>query len=195
MNIEQEIRDQIENIKKLKQEVGYINNHLSILEGFCQQDKQKWIDDAYEDGFRDGKKEKENIHDANVRDAWERGRDAAWEAARKLFSSMADSDIEKAFPIEWNNGGFNALMNLQPQEAIEKLKAYEEKQEADSIKVGDCVCEKQTDPRDFGVVTWASEDSCYVMWKDGSSGIRRKELLCKTGKHYDIQSILEAMRT
>ena len=46
---------------------------------------------------------------------------------------MADSDIEKAFPVEWNNGGFNALINLQPQEAIAKLKAYEEKNAEDEI--------------------------------------------------------------
>ena len=63
-------------------------------------------EEAYKDGVKDGRSE-------------------AWEAAKKLFSTMAESDIEKAFPIEWNSGGFNALINLQPQEAIAKLKAYE----------------------------------------------------------------------
>ena len=103
MNIEQEIRAQIEKNKGLKLAVGEINNHLSILEGLLRNERddvQKQADEAYQ-----------------------RGLDDAWEAARKLFSSMADSDIEKAFPIEWNNGGFKALMNLQPQEAIAKLKA------------------------------------------------------------------------
>ena len=80
-----------------------------------------------------------NEHYGELQDeAYQRGLEDAWEAAKKLFSSMADSDIEKAFPIEWNNGGFKALMNLQPQEAITKLKAYEDKQK-DRIEVGDIV--------------------------------------------------------
>ena len=75
-----------------------------------------------------------NGHFSDLQDtAYQRGLDDAWECARKLFSSMADSDIEKAFPVEWNNGGFNALINLQPQEAIAKLKAYEEKNAEDEI--------------------------------------------------------------
>ena len=117
MNIEQEIRAQIEKNRGLKLAVGEINNHLSVLEGLLRNerdDAQKRVDDAYQKGLDD-----------------------AWEAAKKLFSSMADSDIEKAFPIEWNNGGFKALMDLQPQEAINRIKAYEEQKADEEIKVGD----------------------------------------------------------
>ena len=139
-----------------------------------------------------------NEHFGDLQDtAYQRGLDDAWEAARKLFPSMADSDIEKAFPIEWNNGGFNALMNLQPQEAIEKLKAYEEKQKADDeIKVGD-------------EVNWLGD--CFVVTRifqprnmkeqcDGidDDGCVYHDVLMddleKTGRHFDIASILEDMR-
>ena len=133
-----------------------------------------------------------NEHYGSLQDeAYQRGLEDAWEAAKKLFSSMADSDIEKAFPIEWNNGGFKALMNLQPQEAIAKLKAYEDKQK-DRIEVGDIV----EVYGNLGVVTYMYElEACVMMIEDGSSGNWNLNELKKTGKHYDIASILEAMRT
>jgi hypothetical protein len=99
-----------------------------------------------------------NEHYGELQDmAYQRGIDDAWEAARKLFSSMADSDIEKAFPIEWNNGGFKALMNLQPQEAIEKLKAYEEQKadgEMDEKITGFLDCNGYTIDEVFNRLKW-----------------------------------------
>ena len=139
-----------------------------------------------------------NEHYGELQDeAYQRGLEDAWEAAKKLFSSMADSDIEKAFPIEWNNGGFKALMNLQPQEAIAKLKAYEDKN-SDRIEVGDEV--EWTG--DKYVVTYlnydieTSEITDYdLLAYDGSVVDHVKKCaFTKTGKHYDIASILEAMR-
>ena len=137
-----------------------------------------------------------NEHFGELQDeAYHAGLNDAWEAAKKLFSSMADSDIEKAFPIEWNNGGFKALMNLQPQEAIAKLKAYEDKQK-DRIEVGDevewdgdCfIVTKIFQPRNM-------KEQCDGIDDDGSvyHDILMEDLK-KTGKHYDIASILEAMR-
>ena len=111
---------------------------------------------------------------------------------------MADSDIEKAFPIEWNNGGFKALMNLQPQEAIAKIKAYDDKH-SDRIEVGD---EVEWDGDKY-VVTYLNYDietskitDYDLLAYDGSVVDHVKKCaFTKTGKHYDIASILEAMRT
>lgn len=55
MNIEQEIRNEIDNIKQLKIDVGDINNHLSILEGLCRERNQKAVENAYQRGLDDGK--------------------------------------------------------------------------------------------------------------------------------------------
>ena len=140
-----------------------------------------------------------NEHFGELQDtADQRGLDDAWEAARKLFSSMADSDIEKAFPIEWNNGGFNALINLQPQEAIAKLKAYEEKQKAeDEIKVGDEVVWTE-DENAVIVVTSVYTDTnmewCDGVCKDGKAYSILTKNARKTGRHFDIEKILEAMK-
>ena len=134
-----------------------------------------------------------NEHYGQMQDeAYQRGLEDAWEAAKKLFSSMADSDIEKAFPIEWNNGGFKALMNLQPQEAIAKLKAYEDKP-SDRIEVGDEVATETG--KKYTVVSFGDGGTVCGFNMDGKwTGWKPKEVT-KTGKHYDIQSILEAMRT
>ena len=135
-----------------------------------------------------------NEHYGELQDeAYQRGLEDAWEAAKKLFSSMADSDIEKAFPIEWNNGGFKALMNLQPQEAIAKLKAYEDKN-SDRIEVGDEVRTRDGAPSHTFLVTKVIDSHVYGISDDGSWDYWTKDEVTKTGKHYDIASILEAMR-
>lgn len=168
----------VEDLEELNSD--YINEHFSDLQ-----------DTAYKKGLHDGESK------CGYCNEYQRGLNDAWEAAKKLFSSMADSDIEKAFPIEWNNGGFNALMNLQPQEAIEKLKAYEEKQKHDDkIEVGD-------------EVNWLGD--CFIVTRifqphnmkeqcDGidDDGCVYHDVLMddleKTGRHFDIASILEDMR-
>lgn len=139
-----------------------------------------------------------NEHFGELQDeAYQAGLNDAWEAAKKLFSSMADSDIEKAFPIEWNNGGFKALMNLQPQEAIAKLKAYEDKP-SDRIEVGDVV-ERYVDGKLDSKGIYLQEDGGYWRCLFDTGAVLMtfaypKGQFKKTGKHYDIQSILEAMR-
>ena len=154
----------------------YINEHYGDLQ-----------DTAYKKGLHDGESKCRYCNE------YQRGLEDAWECAKKLFSSMADSDIEKAFPIEWNNGGFYALMNLQPQEAIEKLKAYEEKQKTDEIKVGDEVKAIYNDI--LGTVTNVNGFEVCVLWRDGSVGMWRVDELIKTNRHFDISSILKEMQS
>lgn len=63
----------------------------------------------------------------------------------------------------------------------------------DKIEVGDEVEPFYTDIT--GVVTLIDGDTIYVLWRDGSSTstLKLKEVT-KTGRHFDIQSILEAMK-
>ena len=78
-------------------------------------------------------------------------------------------------------------------EAIAKLKAYEEKQKAeDEIKVGDEVTPKRASWK--GVVVGIDDDNAMVMTSDGYSAMYQIEILCKTGRHFNIASILEDMR-
>lgn len=163
----------------------YINENFGELQ-----------DAAYQKGLEEGKKAFDLL-ESERNSEYQRGLNEAWEAARKLFSSMADSDIEKAFPTEWNNGGFNALISLQPQEAIAKLKAYEDKQKADDkIKVGDVVMIKQfKHPENhLFVVTKVSDESVWGVEGDGSWNYWAINEVIKTDKHFDIQKILEGMK-
>ena len=223
MNVEQEIRAQIEKNKGLKLAVGEINNHLSILEGLLRNerdDAQKEIDEAYQ-----------------------RGLDDAWECTRKLYLNGACKDLFGEY--------FNTFIkNHTAQEAIEKLKAYEAEQghsdtidesytigykqannnsksntecdgclyddgikehslchicsnayinywtakpqEDEEIKVGDEVETK--DGKRFAVTTFLDGDIAVGVCADGlGRGVDLKELR-KTGRHFDIEKILEEMR-
>lgn len=176
--MDEEIRQALCEVREMKKMCGNINMKLTNI---VTQRGQNWK--------------------AKLEAEYQRGLNDAWECARKLFSSMAESDIEKAFPIEWNNGGFNALINLQPQEAIAKLKAYEEKQKADDeIKVGDEVEWDNDFTGDRFIVTriyqpYGKKEQCDGIDDDGD--VYRAvliESLVKTGRHFDIASILEDMR-
>ena len=171
MNIEQEIRAQIEKNKGLKLAVGEINNHLSILEGLLRNERdnaQKQVDEAYQRGLND-----------------------AWDAARKI-SLMSPDEIEKVFPGAAKYNRYN--LGYSGVEVIEKLKAYEEKQKADGeIKVGDEVIYNGTTKC---LVVRPETDERYAVLIDGNgyhySADHRE---CKkTGRHFDIASILEDMR-
>lgn len=162
----------------------YINEHFGDLQDEEYDKGYAQCQDDYGDALKHAKDT-----------AYQRGLNDAWECARKLFSSMAESDIEKVFPIEWNNGGFRALINLQPQEAIAKLKAYEEKQ-SDKIEVGDEVNWSS----DIFIVTriyqpYGKKEQCDGIDDDGCvyHDVLMDDLE-KTGRHFDIASILEDMR-
>ena len=65
----------------------------------------------------------------------------------------------------------------------------------DEIEVGDTVNLKDGSRDNDGIVTksW-DNDRHFIMWADGSGSVWDKEYIVKTGRHFDIQSILEAMK-
>lgn len=165
MNIEQEIRAQIEKNRGLKLAVGEINNHLSILEGLLRNerdDAQKEIDEAYQ-----------------------RGLDDAWEVVKALFQTFG---TESACVI---------MKNDNVHGAIDRLKAYEEKQKVDDkIEVGDEV--------DWGgdrfIVTrvyklFGDKNHCDGIGKNGCVyNDVLVESLVKTGRTFPlVASIVEEM--
>lgn len=134
----------------------------------------------------------EELDDAQkqVEEAYQRGLDDAWEAAKKI-SLMPPDEIEKVFPGAAKYNRYN--LGYSGVEAIAKLKAYEEQKAVGEIKVGDEVKPLYTDIT--GMVTLIDGDTIYVLWRDGSSTstLKLKEVT-KTGRHFGIESILEDMR-
>lgn len=140
-----------------------------------------------------------NEHFSDLQDtAYQRGLDDAWEAARKI-SLMSPDEIEKVFPGAAKYNRYN--LGYSGVEAIEKLKAYEEKQkEEDDIKLGDelehtvsgytskaIFLEKIGDDEDwYKCLFWTGCGVAILSYP--------KSQFKRTGKHYDIDKILEAMK-
>jgi hypothetical protein len=205
MNLSDEIRKQIEKNKELKLAVGEINNHLSTLENLVRNDIIDQVDEACQRGLEDGKKafdllgaERDSEYrrglsegnDIGYKDGVKDGQNEAWECARELYLNGACKDRFGEY--------FNTFIkNHTAQEAIERLKAYEEKQKADNkIEVGDevnwsCNCFIVTrifQPRN-------GKEQCDGIDDDGCvyHDVLMDDLE-KTGRHFDIASILEDMR-
>ena len=139
-----------------------------------------------------------NEHFSDLQDtAYQRGLDDAWEAARRVaFNShmggLSVEDLEKAFDCLVPQQVFK---NYTAQQIIEKLKAYEEKQKADDeIKVGDEVEDHTDSLHKKAAVLSIKGDVLHVIAAGGGTWMLRKNNAVRTGRHFDIDKILEEMR-
>ena len=155
MNIEQEIRAQIEKNKGLKLAVGEINNHLSILEGLLRNERddvQKQVNDAYQRGLEDGKAQSEG----------------GCEGCR--FEGTICTACENCC---------NSHMNHWTAKD-------------DKIKVGDEVIYIE---HKFIVFATETEEHYASLFDVNGRHASASQSECKkTGRHFDIASILEDMR-
>ena len=164
----------------------YINEHFGQLQ-----------DEAYRRGVNDGSIDVKERVDC----AYQRGLDDAWEAARKIvemWEKIDNDDLLAIFGIT-EMIGHSAIKSLfgkqTANEAMLELEVYEEKQKADDeIKAGDEVRWGM----DLIVVTRLHMDGgfkwCDGISKDGIAFHVLEENVSKTGRHFDIASILEEMR-
>ena len=141
-----------------------------------------------------------NEHFGELQDtAYQRGLDEAWKAARRisvieLNGGLAGKELMKIYGTMDIHKIYD---DNTASEAIAKLKAYEEKQKADNkIEVGDevnwlgdCfIVTRIFQPRN-------GKEQCDGIDDDGCvyHDVLIKDLE-KTGRHFDIQKILEEMR-
>ena len=190
---------------KIKQEVATLRMGVSSLEGVIRQANAKTeektkamlaevekrsYERGYENGFAEGREPAEGT------DAYQRGMTDAWAAARKLFSEWSEKDIEEAFPKEWKNGGFRALMNLDPNDAVIRTKNYEEVKataEAGKIREGDQVIVHDSD-EELGTVLFADHEKAVILTLE-SVVFTGTDCVEKTGIHFDeVDQLLEKMR-
>lgn len=108
------------------------------------------------------------------------GRNEAWGLARTLYDKKV-AEVEKIFDVE---GGFwNVIRDFTPQEALAKLKAYEEAQ----IEVGDVV----TYSGERGMVLDSIPSKFVVLTHDGWVQEWYECDVEKTGKHIALDGLLE----
>lgn len=141
-----------------------------------------------------------NEHYGDLQDtAYQRGLEDAWNVARKIAVETDDGgvSISALYEMFGTESMCMIMKNNTVYDAIAKLKAYEEKQKADNkIEIGD-------------EVNWLGD--CFIVTRifqprnmkeqcDGidDDGCVYRDILMddleKTGRHFDIKSILEAMK-
>lgn len=134
-------------------------------------------------------------YDIGYHDGYEKGLNDAWECAKKVTLNPDKGGIsclvlDKIFGYRFIS---DVIENYSASEAVTKLKEYEEKQKADEeIKVGDEV----VNVVGFTAVVTrvCGEKYIAVMYPDGScKNDMPKERVEKTGRHFDIQSLLNQM--
>jgi hypothetical protein len=142
-----------------------------------------------------------NEHYGELQDeAYRRGLEDAWEAAQKVVckttaGGMSLDTLKEIFGVQ---SPAAIMQSNTAQQAIAKLKAYEDKQK-DRIEVGDIV-ERYIDGKLDSKGIYLQEDGGYWRCLFDTGAVLMtfaypKGQFKKTGKHYDIQSVLEAMRT
>lgn len=199
-----EVRKTIESIKDMKTQASGINNYLSILEGMIRADYQKEVNEAYQRGYDKGYADKTNndeVVKGLAKDIYKRGLNDAWEAARKIVLSPDEggTSLTDIYVMFGNNGSMQRVFrSYSASEVIEKLKAREKKQKADDeIKVGDEVRIGSDGTEKFIVTAkYCEQDHCIaVMTKRGGFFTVNLSSLVKTGRHFDIDKILEEMES
>ena len=124
-------------------------------------------------------------------EAYNKGLNDAWELAKKLWHNDARTN-DDIYGIEY----FIDIANeYTPQEALAKFEAYEKEQEKvrQKIMVGDIVALEDgikgvvMDEDGVDNVAIFTENGCIEAWMN-------KKYITKTGKHIDIQSLLEQIK-
>lgn len=160
------------------------------------------FDKGYTAGYKQGITDNNGNAKRQANDSREQGYQEGLEDVWQYMKKIAFRETEGGIPLAELKEMFGEdsclltemLRNYSVTEVIDIIKAYEEKKQKqdDEIKVGDEVT--GCDSHYKGIVTRVNEIICYVMWNDGSSGSRNKDVLHKTGKHIDgITEILEQL--
>ena len=133
-------------------------------------------------------------------EAYNKGLNDAWELARKIVLPMDEGGYtaDELRNIFSKNTYMAAMRDFTPQEALAKVKAYED--ERNEIKVGDVVKLKSVYAEGEGIVTKITETNICLLYKNGncnnnkcSSNSSIDRYFEKTGKHFD--SIDEFMKS
>lgn len=179
-----------------------LNEDCKIVQQICATEHGNvYTESCYSFDLEELNSDYINEHYGKLQDeAYQRGLDDAMSAFKKLYSCGWERDW-KAMGFEFDDGewfrSFEYIIGQYTSaEIVEKVKAYEDKQK-DRVDVGD-------------EAIWTTDNTTLIVtsmykagdfeWCDGISQDGRafhvlSENIRKTGKHYDITSILEAMQS
>ena len=136
--------------------------------------------------FHISEEELECLERYDETEAYKKGLNDAWEAAREICAGRFAGKIDTGH-----------ILNFTATEALDKIKAYEEEQS--KIKVGDEVkVENSGGYLGKAIVTYVDkyEKEIYVVFAGGSAGeITDGTRLRKTGRHFDeVEKLIEVLK-
>ena len=155
-------------------------------------------DEAYQRGYDKGYADKTNNDEVCkelAKDIYQRGLNAAWEAAKKLSWTEKYGGYGECLDKVFERTDTFDFFEYSPNEAIEKLKAYEKQKADDEIKVGDEVEVMKRGIKFFVTKIYEKEGTLGGINKDGEVRFWPRSLVKRTGNHFDIDKILEEMQT
>lgn len=175
------------------------------------EDTQKAIDEAYQKGLcagysdgydaglKDGKEQ--GLGEADMREAvaYEKGLNEAWDAAREIaeyWTKIDNDELLAMFGISERIGHSTIRSLFEKQtakEAMLNIEVIEEQKNAnEEIKVGDEV--EVLDTGNKYLIAWFAGKSLCGFAHDGVTCRLQPSDVRKTGRHFDIDKILEEMR-
>ena len=190
--IMEDIQSVQDNIREIKSTWGNTIMTLDNIKSGLKADVQKKTMESFQRGYDDGYEAGCATAFKPVSDAeYQRGLDDAMSAFKKLYSCGWERDW-KAMGFEFDEGEWSTsfefiIDHYTAAEIVKKVKAYEEKE----LHVGDEVIA----PCGKAIVTTFKNDLVFYLYSVGDYGCTEPENLTKTGRHFDIQSILGAMKS
>ena len=137
-----------------------------------------------------------NEHYGELQDAaYQRGLDDAWEAARKIvemWEKIDNDDLLEIFGLTAKIGESTVGTLFGKQTASEAIAKLEKQKADDKIEVGDEV--EVLNSGNKYLIAWFAGTSLCGFAHDGVTCRLQPSDVRKTGRHFDIQSILEAMK-
>lgn len=208
--IMEDIQSVQDNIREIKSTWGNTIMTLDNIKSGLKADVQKKVDEAYKRGYNDAKQNAGEEYQRGYCEGYKKclsendfdqpcvscgdyqsGLDDAMSAFKKLYSCGWERDW-KAMGFEFDEGEWSTsfefiIDHYTAAEIVKKVKAYEEKE----LHVGDEVIA----PCGKAIVTTFKNDLVFYLYSVGDYGCTEPENLTKTGRHFDIQSILGAMKS
>ena len=172
-----------------------LNEDCKIVQQMCVTEHgNAYTDGCYSCNLEELNSDYINEHYGELQDeAYQAGLNDAWEAAQKVVckktaGGMSLDTLKEIFGVQ---SPAAIMQSNTAQQAIDKIKTYEDKH-SDRIEVGDEVISDAGTK--YTVTSITGKDSAVGFSGRGLWCFNAIDKLKKTGKHYDIASILEAMR-
>ena len=172
------------------------------LTPYTEPDLERVRKEAHEKCMDEAEMLAYKLYSPKIDEAYQRGLNDAWDAARKIVLSREDGGLfnyEERKAV-FRCGNYMALKTFLAPEAIEKIRQYEQEQK--EIKVGDEVQHRNHSGikvivlnKDDDAITAIAVTNVPFACKVGEMYINRDAKDWeKTGKHYEIAEVLRKLK-